>query len=49
MLLEVVVALEAGTEAINGLAGLADPETDGVDCSAQGPHLRQRLEILRGV
>lgn len=39
LFLEVVVALEAATEAINGLAGLADPESDGVNCLAQGPHL----------
>lgn len=46
LFLEVVVALEAGTEAVNGLAGLADPESNGVDCSAQGPHRRRRLEGL---
>lgn len=39
LLLEVVVALEAAAEAINGLAGLANPESDGVYRSSQGPHL----------
>jgi hypothetical protein len=37
--LEVVVALEAAAEAIKGLAGLADPESDGVDCFSQRSHL----------
>lgn len=39
MLLEVVVALEARAETINGLAGLANPESDGVYGFAQGPHI----------
>lgn len=46
MFLEVVVALEVGTKAINGLAGLADPKFSDVDYSAQGSHLRWRLKIL---
>ena len=37
--MEVVVALEAAAEAVNGLAGLADPESDGVDCFSQRSHL----------
>lgn len=32
LLLEVVVALEAGAKAINGLAGLPNPESNGVYC-----------------
>lgn len=40
LLLEVVVALEAGAEAIDCLPGLANPESDGVDRFAQRPHLR---------
>ena len=39
LFLEEVVALETGAEAIKGLAGLADPESDGVECSAQCSHL----------
>lgn len=39
LLLEVVVALEARAETINGLAGLANPESDGVYGFAQGPHI----------
>lgn len=39
LLLEVVAALETAAEAIDGLAGLTDPESDGVDCFSQGPHL----------
>lgn len=46
LLLEVVISLEARAEAIDGLAGLADPESDGVDCSSEGPHLRRsELEV----
>ena len=37
--MEVVVALEARAETINGLAGLANPESDGVYGFAQGPHI----------
>lgn len=52
MLLEVVVALEARAETINGLAGLANPESDGVYGFAQGPHISafsvtERLNSLR--
>lgn len=39
MFLEVVIALEAAAEAIKGLAGFADPESDGVDCFPQCSHL----------
>ena len=35
--------MEAAAEAIEGLAGLADPEADGVDCSSQRPH---RLPLI---
>lgn len=46
LLLEVVTSLEARAEAIDGLAGFADPESDGVDCSSDGPHLRRsELEV----
>lgn len=38
LFLEVVVALEARAETIDGLAGLADPESDGVESSAQRSH-----------
>lgn len=31
LLLKIVVALEAAAEAIEGLAALANPESDGVD------------------
>lgn len=40
LFLEVVIALEAAAEAIKGLAGFADPESDGVDCFPQCSHLR---------
>ena len=33
------MALEARAETINGLAGLANPESDGVYGFAQGPHV----------
>jgi len=36
--LEEIVALEATAEAIDGLAGLSDPKSDGVESSAQGSH-----------
>lgn len=39
LLLEVVVALEAGAEAIDGLSGLTNPESDSVDRFPQRPHL----------
>lgn len=39
LLLEVVVALEAGTETINGLTGLSNPESDGVYRFSKGSHL----------
>lgn len=40
LFLEVVVALEAGTEAINGLSCFSNPESDGVYRSPQGSHFR---------
>ena len=36
--MEVVVALEAASEAIDGLPGLANPESNGVDRFPQCPH-----------
>lgn len=39
LLLEVVVALEAAAETINGLAGLTNPESDGVYGFSKGSHL----------
>lgn len=38
LFLKEVVALETRAEAIDGLAGLADPKSDGVENSAQGSH-----------
>lgn len=38
LFLKEVVALETRAEAIDGLAGLADPKSDGVESSAQGSH-----------
>lgn len=46
LFLEVVIALEAAAETIDGLAGLADPESNGVDCSSQRPHLLLPHELL---
>ena len=45
MFMEVVVALKAAAEAINGLARFPDPESYGVDCSSQCPHLRLLMEF----
>lgn len=38
LFLEVVASLKAGTEAIKGLAGLADPETHSINCSSKRTH-----------
>lgn len=38
LLLEEVTALKAGTETINGLSSLANPETNAVDRSPKGSH-----------
>lgn len=38
LLLEVVVALEAAAEAIDGLPSLPNPESDGVHRFSQRPH-----------
>lgn len=43
---EEVVALEARAEAIEGLAGLADPKSDGVESSAQGSHSRVVVAVV---
>lgn len=40
LFLEVVVALEAASEPIDGLAGLPNPKSDGVDRFPQRPHAR---------
>lgn len=39
LFLENVASLEAGAEAIEGLAGFPDPESDGVESSPQSAHL----------
>nr|GMC94930.1 hypothetical protein Iba_chr05cCG3690 [Ipomoea batatas] len=44
--LKIVVALEAAAEAIEGLTRFADPESDGVDCSAKRTHLLQLLPLI---
>lgn len=38
LFLEKVVSLEAGAEAIESLAGLPNPESDGVESPSQGAH-----------
>lgn len=38
LFLEKVVSLEAGAEAIEGLAGFSDPESDGVESSSHSAH-----------
>jgi len=40
LLLEEVTALKAGTETINGLSSLPNPETNAVDRSPKGSHFR---------
>lgn len=39
LFLENVASLESGAEAIEGLAGFPDPESDGVESSSQSAHL----------
>lgn len=39
LFLENVASLEAGAEAIEGLAGFPDPESNGVESSSNSPHL----------
>lgn len=46
LLLEIVVALKAAAETIKGLAGLADPESDGVNCSSKRTHFRFSLRWI---
>lgn len=38
LFLEKIVSLEAGAEAIEGLAGFPNPESDGVESSSQSAH-----------
>lgn len=38
MFLEIVFALKAAAEAINGLAALTEPYSDRVDCSSETSH-----------
>lgn len=46
LFLKVVIPLEAATKAIEGLAGLPDPESDSVDCLSQCSHLLQLFVVL---
>ena len=39
LFLEVVIALETAAKAIEGLASLADPESDAINCFPQSSHL----------
>lgn len=43
LFLEAVISLEAAAEAIEGLAGFPDPESDGVDCFPKTSHLQLNL------
>lgn len=43
LFLEVVIALEAGTETINGLSGFSNPKSDAVYSSSEGSHFWFRI------
>jgi hypothetical protein len=48
LFLEEVVALKTGTETINGLTSFADPESDGVESSAQCSHFNNSVCQVTG-
>lgn len=47
LFLEVIVALKATSETINGLTSLSDPKPHGVNCSSKSSHVLLLLWIDR--